>query len=200
MQALQQLDQFLTRKRPIAFAVITVLGVAALALGLVLIVYESYHERAYVFLGLGAASFIGGIAGIVLAQAKLKAALSYGAIALGIMGTLVGLNYLTGSYGPAPNYAHAAIVIAGSVVAILGGIAGALIIQPGGGFTALSSVILLGVIASTGMVALIAGAVYLLVLEYPGHAYAMLGVGAICLTGGIACGTLVQRKARTTLR
>lgn len=192
---MQQLDQFLTQKRPIAFAVITIFGVAALLLGLALIVYANYHERAYVFLGLGAASFIGGIAGIVFAQSKLKATLSYGAIALGIMGTLVGLNYLTGSYGPAPNSTHAAIVIALSMVAILGGIAGALMIQPQGDLTALSSVILLGVIASSGMVALIAGAVYLLVLEYPGHAYMMLGAGAICLIGGIASVALVQRKA-----
>src|ERR1051326_1909692 len=144
MQPVQQLDQFLSRKRPVAFAVFTVLGVAALALGLALIVYKGYHERAYVFLGMGAASFIGGIAGIVFAQSKLKAALSYGAIALGIMGMLVGLNYLTGDYGPAPNHHYAALVIALSMIAILVGIAGALMIQPQSGLTALSSVILLG--------------------------------------------------------
>lgn len=200
MQALQQLDQFLTQKRPIAFAVVTLLGVAALALGLALIVYQNYHERAYVFLGLGAASFIGGIAGIIFAQSRLKAALSYGTIALGIMGTLVGLNYLTGSYGPDPNPTHAAIVLALSIVAILGGIAGALTIQSGSSLTAVSSVILLGVIASSGIVALIAGAVYLLVLEYPGHAYTMLVTGAIFLIVGIASGTLVQHKAKTTSR
>ena len=177
------------------------LGVAALALGLVLIVYANYHERAYVFLGLGAASFIGGIAGIVFAQARLKAALSYGAIALGIMGLLVGLNYLTGRYGDeAPNHAHAALVLASSMVAIVGGIAGALMIQPRRALTALSSVILLGLIASSGVVALTAGAVYLLVLEYPRHAYTMLGAGVFCLIVGIASVTVVQRKARSVSR
>jgi len=197
----QQLDQSFTQKQSIAYVGIIVLGVAALALGLALIVYKNYHERAYVFLGMGAACFIGGIAGIIVARSKGKAALSYGVIALGIMGMLVGLNYLTGRYGnDAPNHARAAIVITSSMIAILAGIAGALMTQPRNGFTALSSVILLGVIASSGVVALIAGAVYLLVLEYPGHAYTMLGTGAICLIGGIASVTLVQRKARTVSR
>ena len=200
MQPVQQFDQSLSQKRPVVFAILTILGVAALALGLFLIVYENFHERAYIFLGLGAASFIGGIAGIVFAHSKLKAALSYGIIALGIMGMLVGLNYLTGDYGPAPNHHYAALVIALSMIAILGGIAGALLIRPQSSLTALSSVILLGVIASTGVVALTAGAVYLLVLEYPGHAYTMLGAGAICLTAGIASVALVQRKARSVSR
>ncbi len=200
MQPVQQLDQFLSQKRPVVFAVITVLGVVALALGLFLIVYENYHERAYVFLGLGAASFIGGVAGIVFAQARLKAALSYGIIALGIMGMLVGLNYVTGSYGPAPNSTHATIVIVPSLLAILIGTAGAFMIQPRSGLTALSSVILLGVIASSGVVALIVGAFYLIALEYPRHGYAMLCAGAICVIGGIASVTLVQRRARSVPR
>jgi hypothetical protein len=192
----QQLDQYLTRKRPVAFAVITIAGVAALMLGFALIIFKAYHERAYVFLLLGAASFIGGIAGIVFAQSRLKAALSYGAIALGIMGMLVGFNYLTGSYGPAPNHHRAALVIGLSMVAILIGFAGALMIRPRSGLTALSSAILLGVVASSGVSALIVGAFYLVAFEYSGHAYAILGAGAICLVGGIASVTLIQRKAR----
>ena len=200
MQSVQQPDQFITRKWPISFAVITMLGVAALLLGLALIVYANFHERAYIFLGMGAAGFIGGIAGIVFAQSKVKATLSYGAIALGLMGMLVGFNYLTGSYGPAPSRNHAAIVIIPSMVVILAGIAGAFTVQPRSGLTTLSSVMLLGVIASSGVVALIAGVVYLLVLEYPGHAYTMLGAGTICLIGGIGSVTLVQRKTRTTSR
>lgn len=196
---MQQPVQSFRQKRPLRYAVLTVFGVLALLLGLALIVYENYHERAYIFLGMGAACFIGGIAGIIVARAKGKAALSYGVIALGIMGMLVGLNYLTGRYGDeAPNATRAVIVIVPGILAILGGIAGALMAQPRGRLAALSSVILLGVIASSGVVALIAGAVYLLVLEYPERAYAMLGAGAICLIGGIASGTLVQRKARTS--
>jgi len=117
--SVQQSDHSLTQKQSITFAAITVCGIAALLLGLALIIFAHYHERAYVFLGLGAAGFIGGLAGIVGAGSKVKAALSYGVIALGMMGIIVGLNYLTNSYGPHPNQARGDIVIALSIVAIL---------------------------------------------------------------------------------
>ncbi len=197
---MQQTNQSLTQKQSIIFAVITIIGIAALLLGLALIIHAHYHERAYIFLGLGAAGFIGGIAGIAVAGSKVKASLSYGVIALGMMGMIVGLNFLTNRYGPAPNYTHGVIVIASSIVAILVGIAGALMVQPKGGLAALSSVIMLGVIASSGIVALIVGTIYLIVLEHPGHAYTLLGAGALCLIGGVASGIFAQRKARTTLR
>jgi uncharacterized membrane protein HdeD (DUF308 family) len=197
---LQHTNQSFTQKQPIAFAVITIIGVAALLLGLALIIYAHYHERAYIFLGLGAAGFIGGIAGIIVAGSKVKAALSYGVIALGMMGMIVGFNYLANRYGSAPNNTHGAIVIASSVVAILVGIVGALMAQPKGGLAAVSSVILLGVIASSGIAALIAGTIYLIVLEHPGHAYTLLGAGTLCLVGGVASGIFAQSKARSTLR
>jgi hypothetical protein len=199
-QSVQHTNQSFTQKQPITFAVITIIGAAALLLGLVLVIYAHYHERAYIFLGLGAAGFIGGIAGIAVAGSKVKAALSYGVIALGMMGTVVGLNYLTNRYGPAPNTTFGAIVIATSSIAILCGIVGALMAQPKGGLAAVSSVILLGVIASSGIVALIVGTIYLIVLEHPGRAYILLGAGALCLIGGIASGIFAQRKARITLR
>src|SRR5437868_12207797 len=119
---MQQSDHLLTQKQSLLFAAITVFGVAALFLGLALIIYAHYHERAYVFLGLGAAGFIGGLAGIVGAGSKVKAALSYGVIALGIMGIIVGLNYLTNSYGQRPNQTSGDIVIDLSIVTILAGI------------------------------------------------------------------------------
>ncbi len=56
------------------------------------------------------------------------------------MGMIVGLNYLANHYGPATNQTYGGIVIALSLVAILGGIAGALITQPRGGMAAFSSV------------------------------------------------------------
>src|SRR5204863_1633167 len=99
---MQQFDRFLTQKQSLTLAAITVFGVAALLLGLALIIFAHYHERAYVFLGLGAAGFIGGIVGIVGmvgAGSRVKAALSYGVIATGMMGISVGLNYLTNIYG-----------------------------------------------------------------------------------------------------
>src|SRR5437879_5924693 len=92
----QHSDHSLTRKQPLTLATMSVFGVAALLLGLTLIIFAHYHERAYVLLGLGAGGFIGGIAGIVGVGSKVKAALSYGVIALGMMGMVVGLNYLAG--------------------------------------------------------------------------------------------------------
>lgn len=197
---MQHTNQSYTQKQPITFAVIAVIGAAALLLGMALIIYAHYHERAYIFLGLGAAGFIGGIAGIAVAGSKVKAALSYGVIALGMVGMIIGLNYLANRYGPVPNNTYGAIVITLSIVAILGGIVGALLAQPRGGLAALSSVLLLGVIASSGIVALIVGIIYLIVLEHPGHAYTLLGAGAICLIGGIASGIFAQHKARSALR
>ena len=198
--SVQQSDHSLTQKQSITFAAITVCGIAALLLGLALIIFAHYHERAYVFLGLGAAGFIGGLAGIVGAGSKVKAALSYGVIALGMMGIIVGLNYLTNSYGPHPNQARGDIVIALSIVTILAGIVGALFAQPKGGMASFSSVIMLGVIASLGIGELIVGTIYLVVLEYQGHAYPLLGTGAVCLLGGIAFGIFAQSRARSTSR
>src|SRR5437764_12094339 len=97
---MQQSNHLLTQKQSLLFAAVTVFGVAALLLGLALIIFAHYHERAYVFLGLGAAGFIGGIAGIVGAGSKVKTALSYGVVGLGMVGIIVGFNYLTNIYGP----------------------------------------------------------------------------------------------------
>ena len=59
--------------------------------------------------------------------------------------------------------------------------------------------ILLGVIASIGIVALIVGTIYLVVQQDQG-AYPLLGAGAVCLIGGIACGIFTQSRARATAR
>ncbi len=193
---MQQSNHSLTRKQPVTLAALIVFGVAALLLGLVLIVFAHYHERAYVFLGLGAGGFIGGIAGIIGAGSRIKAVLSYGVIAMGMMGMIVGLNYLMSRYGPPPNQAHGNLVIALSMVAILAGIVGALIAQHKGGIAAFSSVIMLGMIASLGIVALIVGTVYLVVLQSQEHAYLLLGMGAVCLIAGITCGILAQNRVK----
>lgn len=183
-----------------AFAAIAVLGVAALLLGLGLIIYVNYHERAYIFLGLGAACFIGGIAGMIGRGSRARVALSYGVIAMSMMGIIVGLNYLSGKYGPGPNQGYGEIVIALSVIVILAGIGGALTVQPGSGFIALASVITLGLIASAGIGTLIVGIIYLVVLERGAHAYPLLGMGAVCLTGGIVCAILAQSRTKVTSR
>ena len=191
-------DHSLIRKQHLTFATITIFGLAALLLGLALIIFAHYHERAYVFLGLGAGGFIGGIAGIVAAGWRVKAALSYGVIGLGIMGMMVGLNYLAVLYSRVPHRTRGEIVIALSIVAILAGIVGALSAQPKGGVAAFSSLIMLGVIASIGIVVLTVGTIYLVVLQNQGHAYLLLGAGAVCLIGGITCGIFAQSRARAT--
>jgi hypothetical protein len=139
-------DHSLIRKRPLAFATITVFGIAALLLGLALVIFAHYHERAYVFLCMGAGGFIGGIAGIVAAGWRVRAALRA---------------------------------------------------RPKGGVAAFSSVIMLGVIASIGMVVLTVGTIYLIVLQNQ-YAYLLLGAGAVCLIGGITCGIVAQSRARAT--
>jgi hypothetical protein len=190
---MRQINAALTQKQ--SFVAITAFGVLALLLGLVLIIFAHYHERAYVFLSLGAAAFIGGIAGIIEAGPRVKTALSYGGIALGIIGIIVGLNYLTNTYGPPSSPLRGGLVVAVGIVIMLAGIVAALIVQPKGGIAAFTSVIMLGVIASLGVGALLAGTVYLVVLQYHGHAYLMLGLGAVCLLAGIAWGIFTQNKS-----
>jgi hypothetical protein len=121
--------------------------------------------------------------------------LSYGGIALGIIGIIVGLNYLTNTYGPPSSPLRGGLVVAVGIVIMLAGIVAALIVQPKGGIAAFTSVIMLGVIASLGVGALLAGTVYLVVLQYHGHAYLMLGLGAVCLLAGIAWGIFTQNKS-----
>jgi len=175
-------------------AAIAVSGGVALLLGLALIIFKGYHERAYIFLCLGAAGLIGGIAGIVGTGSKPRMIPGYGAIGFGMMGMVVGLNYLLDRYGADPSQSHGYMAIAISLIAILGGIIGALTAQPRGR-TAFYSVITLGLSASAGIVALTVGTIYLIVLEHA-HAYLLLATGAACLLGGVICGILAQNNTR----
>jgi len=190
---MQQTYRSLTLKQIIMFSAISMFGFVALLVGVFLIIFMRYHERAYIFLGLGAACFIGGIAGIVVAGPKVKAAGCYGVISLGMIGGIVGLNYLTYHFASYQERGH--IVIALSILVILGGIVGALLTQPRARAAAISSVLALGIVASAGIVGLILGTIYLSVFAYQGHAYPLLGAGALCLVGGIACGIYAQRRA-----
>jgi hypothetical protein len=61
----QQTDHSLMRKEARTFAVITAVGAVALVLGLSLIIFAHYHERAYIFLILWAGGFMGGLAGMI---------------------------------------------------------------------------------------------------------------------------------------
>ncbi|HEV2583253.1 MAG TPA: hypothetical protein VGT44_20500 [Ktedonobacteraceae bacterium] len=193
---MQQTNTSPLSQKPLPFALISLLGGAAVLLGLGLIIFAHYHERAYVLLGLGAAGLIGGIAGAVGAGSKVKTALGYGLIALGIVGVAVGVNYLVDVYGYFTSRHYGEIVLILSAIALVAGIAAALFANPRGGIATLSSIVTLGVIASSGVVGLILGAIYLVIYERQAHAYSLMAAGALCLVGGIACGIIAQRKAK----
>lgn len=180
------------RRQSLPFAIITICGAATLLLGLVLIFFAHYHERAYIFLALGAGGFIGGIAGIV--ETGRKTALSCGVIAFGMMSLVVGLNYLVDRYGPPPNQTNAAIVITFGLIAILAGIIGGLMSRPRSVLATLSNLLMLGLIASLGVVVVTIGTVYLIVRQSQGHALLLLAIGAICLIIGIASGVFAQSR------
>lgn len=188
------------RNHSLLFATIIICGVAALSLGLALIFFAHYHERAYIFLALGAGGIIAGIAGLAGAASRLRMILSYGVIASGIMGFTIGLNYLADRYGPPANRTEATFVLVFSLAVILAGIAGTLSGHARKKITILSRVFTLGIIASLGVVAMTVGMVYLMVLHSQGHATLLLAAGAICFIGGLACDKLAHKKAGATSR
>lgn len=197
---MQQSEHARTRKHSFTFVTIIISGVAALLLGLALIFFAHYHERAYIFLALGAGGIIAGIAGLAGAASRTRTVLSYGVIASGIMGFTIGLNYLADRYGPPANRMHAALVLALSLIVILAGIAGTLSGHSREKAIILSRVFTLGIIASLGLVAMTVGMVYLVVLHSQGHASLLLAAGAICFTGGLACDKFARKKAGAMLR
>ena len=101
--SVQQSDHSSTHKESITFAIVSSVGAAALVLGLALIISANYHERAYIFLILGAGGFMGGLAGMIMGGQKVRAVLDFGLIAMGFVGMVVGFNYLISQYGPEPN-------------------------------------------------------------------------------------------------
>ncbi|MGZ3616306.1 MAG: hypothetical protein ACXWOL_05465 [Ktedonobacteraceae bacterium] len=198
--SVEQPHHALTQKEAITFAIVSSVGAAALVLGLVLIISANYHERAYIFLILGAGGFMGGLAGVIVGGQKVRTVLDYGLIAMGFVGIVVGFNYLISQYGPEPNLAHGYLVIPVSTIAILTGVIGELIVQSKYGFAGILSVFVLGVIGSMGIAMLLVGMVYLAVLEHHKHAYFLLVLGLVCLVGGIVGGIVAQRRALTIRR
>lgn len=194
----QQTNHYLARKETVLFAVLTAAGATAVMFGLSLIIFAHYHERAYVFLILGAGGFMGGIAGMVVVRQKARAAFDYGLTAMGIVGLVIGLNYLTGEYGPEPNLVRGYLVLTLGMSAVLLGLALEMLMLPGIGFVGFSSVFIVGVIGSIGLAALIVGTVCLALLDYPARGYFLLATGSVCLVGGIAWMICVQRKASTS--
>lgn len=195
--SVEQPDRALMQKESLTSAVVSGIGAAALVLGLALIISAHFHERAYIFLILGAGGFMGGLAGMIVGGQKVRAVLDYGLIGMGFVGMVVGFNYLISAYGPQPNLSHGYLVISLSAFAILAGVVGELIAQSKNGFVGIWSVLVLGVIGSIGIAMVIVGMVYLAVLEYHRPAYFLLVLGAVCLIGGIVSSIVAQRRAPT---
>ncbi len=191
----QQIYHSLMQKPTKTFAVITVTGAAALLLGLALIIFAHYHERAYIFLVSGAGGLIGGIAGMIVEGQKVRVVLDYGLIAMGFANMVIGFNYLIGAYGTEPSPISGFPVIAISVIAILIGMIREMVTQSHNGFTSFLSVIALGVTGSIGIALGIVGSMYLATQNFFGQAFFLLALGAVCLVGGIIGGIFVQRQA-----
>jgi uncharacterized membrane protein HdeD (DUF308 family) len=180
-------------KLALVFLILFMLGLLLLAIGVYLVIFMRYHERAYTPMALGGAFFISGIAGLIMPPPKAKAAFFYGMLALGIVGLLIGVNYLTFPFYHERGY----LVLVISVLCIAGGMVGAVAVYPQDRWRASLSVLTLGMLASTGIVILILGADRLLAIDFQQtqNAYAFLTAGAACLLGGIlgAIGTQIRR-------
>lgn len=174
------------------FLAILVIGLLILTFGIFLLTYMQYHERAYVFLCSGAACLIGGIAGIIAPQSKVKVAIFYGVMALAILIMTVGANYLT--YHTMQDHQRGYLCIAVGMLVLLIGITGAIVAQPMARLAACFSVIELGIAASVGIVAFIIGCHLLTIEGYQRDAYMAISLGLVCFLGGIASAALTQNK------
>lgn len=169
-----------------------VAGVLLLAFGVFLLVFMRYHERAYIFLCTGAACLIGGIAGLLTIQRKVKTAIFYGITAFSIISITVGINYLT--YRIITDQERGYVVLAVAGLFLIVGVVGAIVTQPQARLAAFFSALTLGVIASSGIAALLIGSHLLTVHRYHKDAYVIIAAGIICFLGGIAVTALAQRK------
>lgn len=191
----QQHTATATSKLALVFFVTFIVGVILLAVGVYLVIFMRYHERAYTPMAFGEACFIGSIAGMIMPLPKIKAAFFYGLMALGIVGLLIGVNYLT-----YPFYQQRAYLVLGiSILCIAGGIIGAIAIYPQVRMRAWVSVLTLGILASAGIVALIVGIDHLLSMQNHQNTYTLLGTGVVCLLGGIASAIFAQTRSHFIL-
>src|SRR5438270_866650 len=128
MRFLQQ-NSYSMKKLSIIFSFTTALGMFTLVVGSYFLTYMAYHERAYATLSIGAACFIGSLAGLIVKPSRVKMALCYSVIATGMLAFLIGSNYLT--YPWSHIYLERAYIVLGiGTLCLLGGIGGAFALQP----------------------------------------------------------------------
>ncbi len=170
-----------------------VVGAIILAFGVFLLIFVHYHERAYIFLGTGAAGLIGGIAGLITLQAKVKTAIFYAMIAISIIGMTVGINYLTYRFIQYQERGYAVILI--GALFLIAGVAGVIVAQPRAKLAAFYSALELGIIASIGIAILLIGSHLLTVQQYHKDGYVVIAIGIACFIGGIIGATLTQNRS-----
>jgi hypothetical protein len=194
--SVQQTDPLMTKKEALVFAVMTKLGATVLAFGLALITFAHVHERAYIFLIVGAGGFMGGFAGITVGGQSARVAFDYGLIAMAMVGVVIGLNYLTGEYGPGPNLTYGYLAITVSVLALLVGLIGEMVVLRKAGSAARTSVFVAGVATSIGLAVCLVGTMLLAAHDAPAYGYFLLATGAVCLIGGGCLDDLCPEEAR----
>lgn len=188
-----QQTRYSMKNLSIVFSITMVLGMFTLVVGSYLLTYMAYHERAYVTLSIGAACFIGSLAGLIVKPSRVKMALCYSVIAVGMLAFLIGSNYLT--YPWSHIYRERAYIVLGiGTLCLLGGIGGAFALQPKAKKVTCYSILALGIVASLGIIGLIVGVDQLILLESPKYAPVLLGSGSACLLGGIVSTIMLQRR------
>ncbi len=194
---MQQMNLSIKKKLSAIFSVTMIFGVLVLLIGMYLLTYMNYHERAYTTLGIGVVSFIGSLAGLIARSSRVKTALCYGVIALGMVAFPVAGKYLT--YPWASYHQRAYLIMGLGVLCLLGGIGGAITLHPKAIMITCYSILALGVVTSLGIISLIIGIDQLLVFEASKKASVLLGAGSICLLGGIIGSIILQQRNREAL-
>lgn len=189
---MQQINLSIKKNLPVIFSITMVCGVLILLIGTYLLTYMNYHERAYTTLGLGVVSFIGSLAGLIASSPRVKTALCYAVIALGMVAFPVAGKYL--SYPWASYHQRAYLIIGLGVLCLLGGSAAAITLHPKAIKITCYSILALGIVTSLGVISLIIGIDLLLVFEASKKASLLLAVGSICLLVGIAAAIILQRR------
>jgi hypothetical protein len=168
-------------KKSIRFSIIIALVVIALEIGAYIYAALFFRERFHVLLITLFLCCLGGFLGSILTRPKAQA-VSVGIMILGTIALSSGL-YLLHAF----HYHERAYTILGvGILCFLGGLAGITIRS--------ISATLFGMIV-LGIVALSIGLYFLIVFNYHGRAYIMLGIGAFGILGSLIAIIIIRYKS-----